>query len=111
MIGLVSMILMRTLRNDHAKYAREDDDPESLVMCNNEFGKYSFSGQTNKRECWKGQMAQCLVGEDLHRALVLVTRCKMASFTGVSAIMIRETAETFGIITKDNKYKEKVVRN
>ena len=30
--GLVSMILMRTLRNDYAKYAREDDDLESLVM-------------------------------------------------------------------------------
>ena len=29
--GLVSMILMRTLRNDYAKYAREDDDLESLV--------------------------------------------------------------------------------
>jgi Endomembrane protein 70 len=29
--GLVSMILMRTLRNDYAKYAREDDDIESLV--------------------------------------------------------------------------------
>lgn len=30
--GLVSMILMRTLRNDYAKYAREDDDLESLVV-------------------------------------------------------------------------------
>ena len=29
--GLVSMISMRTLRNDYAKYAREDDDLESLV--------------------------------------------------------------------------------
>ncbi|GAB2291168.1 Transmembrane 9 super member 1 [Dionaea muscipula] len=28
--GLVSMILMRTLRNDYAKYAREDEDLESL---------------------------------------------------------------------------------
>ncbi|XP_060216919.1 transmembrane 9 superfamily member 1-like isoform X2 [Lycium barbarum] len=28
--GLVSMILMRTLRNDYAKYAREDDDMETL---------------------------------------------------------------------------------
>lgn len=26
------MILMRTLRNDYAKYAREDDDLETLVM-------------------------------------------------------------------------------
>mmetsp|Transcript_47439 Transcript_47439/g.151954 ORF Transcript_47439/g.151954 Transcript_47439/m.151954 type:complete len:597 (-) Transcript_47439:85-1875(-) len=28
--GLVSMILMRTLRNDYAKYAREEDDLETL---------------------------------------------------------------------------------
>ena len=31
--GLVSMILMRTLRNDYAKYAREEDDLETLVRC------------------------------------------------------------------------------
>ena len=30
--GLVSMILMRTLRNDYAKYAREDDNLETLVI-------------------------------------------------------------------------------
>lgn len=30
--GLVSMILMRTLRNDYAKYARDDDDLETLVI-------------------------------------------------------------------------------
>ncbi|KAH9627015.1 hypothetical protein KSS87_020666, partial [Heliosperma pusillum] len=29
--GLVSMILMRTLRNDYAKYAREDDDLEMIL--------------------------------------------------------------------------------
>ena len=28
--GLVSMILMRTLRNDYAKYTREEDDLEAL---------------------------------------------------------------------------------
>ncbi|XP_078157331.1 transmembrane 9 superfamily member 1-like [Carex rostrata] len=34
--GLVSMILMRTLRNDYAKYAREDDDIETLERDVNE---------------------------------------------------------------------------
>ncbi|KAL8155886.1 hypothetical protein AgCh_001076 [Apium graveolens] len=34
--GLVSMILMRTLRNDYAKYAREDDDLESMERDVNE---------------------------------------------------------------------------
>ena len=28
--GLVTMILLRTLRNDYAKYTRDDDDLESL---------------------------------------------------------------------------------
>jgi transmembrane 9 superfamily protein 3 len=28
--GLVSLILMRTLRNDYAKYRREEDDVEAL---------------------------------------------------------------------------------
>lgn len=30
--GLVSMILIRTLRNDYAKYTRDDDDLEILVI-------------------------------------------------------------------------------
>ncbi|KAK4745129.1 hypothetical protein SAY87_011441 [Trapa incisa] len=34
--GLVSMILMRTLKNDYAKYAREDDDLETLERDVNE---------------------------------------------------------------------------
>ncbi|XP_024980588.1 uncharacterized protein LOC112517402 [Cynara cardunculus var. scolymus] len=52
----------------------------------------------------KSQMAQCLLGADLHGAVILVSHCKMAAFTGVSGIMIRETAETFGIITQANKF-------
>jgi len=34
--GLVSMILMRTLRNDYAKYAREEDDLDSMERDVNE---------------------------------------------------------------------------
>lgn len=30
--GLVAMILMRTLNKDYAKYAREDDELELLVV-------------------------------------------------------------------------------
>jgi hypothetical protein len=41
--GLVSMILMRTLRNDYAKYAREDDDIEILVNYFIAFFQYAFS--------------------------------------------------------------------
>lgn len=45
--GLVSMILMRTLRNDYAKYAREDDDLETLVA----FFSHSFCIYFNDQNC------------------------------------------------------------
>lgn len=44
--GLVSMILMRTLRNDYAKYAREDDDIETLVNYFIASFQYAFSNYT-----------------------------------------------------------------
>ncbi|KAL5740724.1 hypothetical protein ACOSQ2_029904 [Xanthoceras sorbifolium] len=53
----------------------------------------------------KNQLAQCLLTADLHGAIFLVAECKITAFTGVSGIMIRETAETFGIITQDNKLR------
>ncbi|KAJ6713916.1 RIBONUCLEASE P SUBUNIT P29 [Salix viminalis] len=68
-------------------------------------------------EIWKDYMTQllkktgqnelpkCLLSADLHGAAILVADCKIKSFTGVRGIMIRETAETFGIITQDNKLK------
>ncbi|KAK2371938.1 ribonuclease P [Trifolium repens] len=51
------------------------------------------------------QLAQCLLGADLHGAFILVVECKLTHFTGIGGIMIRETAEAFGIITEDNKFK------
>lgn len=51
------------------------------------------------------QLAQRLLGADLHGAIILVAECKVDSFIGVSGIMIRETAETFGIITQDDKFR------
>lgn len=38
-------------------------------------------------------------------SLMSVVECKVTSFTGVSGIMIRETAETFGIVTQDDKFR------
>lgn len=35
----------------------------------------------------------------------VVAECKIAAFTGVSGIMVRETAETFGIVTRDDKFQ------
>ncbi|XP_027361135.1 LOW QUALITY PROTEIN: ribonuclease P protein subunit p29 [Abrus precatorius] len=53
----------------------------------------------------KNQLAQCLLGADLHGAIILVVECKISHFTGICGIMIRETAEAFGIITEDNKFR------
>ncbi|BBH02082.1 ribonuclease P family protein [Prunus dulcis] len=55
---------------------------------------------------WKNQLAQCLLTADLHGAIISVAECKVTSYTGVSGIMIRETAETFGIITQDDKFRD-----
>ncbi|WMV44779.1 hypothetical protein MTR67_038164 [Solanum verrucosum] len=53
----------------------------------------------------KNQLSQCLLNADLHGALILVVQCKIAGIVGVRGIMIRETIETFGIITEDNKFQ------
>nr|XP_016509501.1 PREDICTED: uncharacterized protein LOC107826967 [Nicotiana tabacum] len=55
--------------------------------------------------CRKNQLSQCLLNADLHGALILVVQCKIAGLSGVHGIMIRETVETFGIITEDNKFQ------
>ncbi|XWS59714.1 hypothetical protein CRYUN_Cryun08bG0145700 [Craigia yunnanensis] len=55
----------------------------------------------------KNQLAQCLLGADLHGALIVVAECKITTFTGVSGIIICETAETFGIVTQDDKLRER----
>ncbi|XP_055812396.1 ribonuclease MRP protein subunit POP4-like [Solanum dulcamara] len=53
----------------------------------------------------KNLLAQSLLNGDLHGALILVVQCKIAGLIGVRGIMIRETVETFGIITEENKFQ------
>ncbi|KAL1566093.1 ribonuclease P [Salvia divinorum] len=53
----------------------------------------------------KEQLAQCFLNADLHGAIVLVVQCKTAAYVGLHGIMVRETKETFGIVTEDNKFK------
>ncbi|KAK4419168.1 hypothetical protein Salat_2329600 [Sesamum alatum] len=54
----------------------------------------------------KDQLPQCFVNADLHGAVILVVQCKVAACVGIHGIMVRETKETFGIITQDNKFRE-----
>lgn len=37
LVGLVSMILMRTLRKDYARYSKEDDLDEMVGPCNTDY--------------------------------------------------------------------------
>ncbi|KAL5202774.1 hypothetical protein ABZP36_013726 [Zizania latifolia] len=54
----------------------------------------------------KKQLSENLLSADLHGAFVIVAECKSASYQGVCGIMIRETAETFGIISEDNHFRD-----
>ncbi|KAG6430467.1 hypothetical protein SASPL_108535 [Salvia splendens] len=51
------------------------------------------------------QLAQCFLNVDLHGAFILVVQCKTAAYVGSHGIMVRETKETFGIVTQDSKFK------
>ncbi|XP_073146587.1 ribonuclease MRP protein subunit POP4 [Henckelia pumila] len=53
----------------------------------------------------KDHLAQCVLNADLHGATILVVQCKVVSYIGTRGIMIRETEQTFGIITQDNKFR------
>ncbi|XBJ11039.1 hypothetical protein VPH35_015799 [Triticum aestivum] len=53
----------------------------------------------------KKQLSENLLSADLHGALIIVAQCKAVSYEGVSGIMIRDTAETFGIISEDNRFR------
>uniref|UniRef100_N1QT67 Ribonuclease P protein subunit p29 n=1 Tax=Aegilops tauschii TaxID=37682 RepID=N1QT67_AEGTA len=54
----------------------------------------------------KKQLSENLLSADLHGALIIVAQCKAVSYEGVSGIMIRDTAETFGIISEDNRFRD-----
>ncbi|WVZ66984.1 hypothetical protein U9M48_016131 [Paspalum notatum var. saurae] len=53
----------------------------------------------------KRQLSENLLQADLHGALLIVAECKQVSYQGVSGIMIRDTAETFGIVSEDNSFR------
>jgi len=53
----------------------------------------------------KKKFTENLLSADLHGALLIVAECKAASYKGVNGIMIRDTAETFGIISEDNRFR------
>ncbi|KAM0869313.1 hypothetical protein ACQ4PT_040755 [Festuca glaucescens] len=57
------------------------------------------------RSTLKKLLSEYLLSADLHGALIIVAECKAASYQGVSGIMIRDTTETFGIISEDSRFR------
>ncbi|XP_013605429.1 PREDICTED: transmembrane 9 superfamily member 1-like isoform X3 [Brassica oleracea var. oleracea] len=70
--GLVSMILMRTLRNDYAKYAREDDDLESLERDVNEESGWKLVHGDVFRPPWSLVLLSAVVGTGAQLALLVL---------------------------------------
>ncbi|XP_038906078.1 uncharacterized protein LOC120091963 isoform X2 [Benincasa hispida] len=62
-------------------------------------------GDQSFKSCRPDALARNLLIADLHGAMIRVVECQIPAFTGTSGIMIRETAETFGIVTKDDKFR------
>ncbi|CAI8611217.1 unnamed protein product [Vicia faba] len=57
------------------------------------------------KSTWRNQLAQCLLGADLHGAIIFVVDAELTHFTVIGGITIHETSEAFGIVTKDNKFR------
>ncbi|XP_065638463.1 ribonuclease MRP protein subunit POP4 isoform X3 [Quercus suber] len=94
--GICTGSHIRALRM-HSKRSKKHMSMKQHKKC----GSFDLPQELHK----KNQLAQCLLNADLHGAFILVAECKATSFTGVSGIMIRETAETFGIITQDDVFR------
>ncbi|WZY97463.1 hypothetical protein YC2023_069792 [Brassica napus] len=76
--GLVSMILMRTLRNDYAKYAREDDDLESLERDVNEESGWKLVHGDVFRPPFSLVLLSAVVGTGAQLALLILLVILMA---------------------------------
>ncbi|KAK2966679.1 hypothetical protein RJ640_002377 [Escallonia rubra] len=70
--GLVSMILMRTLRNDYAKYAREDDDLETLERDVSEESGWKLVHGDVFRPPWNLVLLSAVVGTGAQLALLVL---------------------------------------
>eukprot|EP01018_Ginkgo_biloba_P014348 Gb_07057 [translate_table: standard] len=57
------------------------------------------------RNCRQKHIESCLLTADFHGAIFVVVESRNKSFTGVQGIMIRETVNTFGIITSENRFQ------
>ncbi|KAL2513902.1 Transmembrane 9 superfamily member 1 [Forsythia ovata] len=78
--GLVSMILMRTLRNDYAKYAREDDDLETLERDVNEESGWKLVHGDVFRTPRSSVLLCALVGTGAQLALLVLLVILVAIF-------------------------------
>lgn len=70
MCGLVSLILLRTLRNDYAKYTREDDELESLDRVGEDSGWKQVHGDVFRRPAYLC-LFSALVGTGMQLAVIV----------------------------------------
>ncbi|KAL2651819.1 hypothetical protein R1flu_019947 [Riccia fluitans] len=56
-------------------------------------------------DCSDTMVQTRLLTADLHGAVLSVVESKNPSYTGVRGIMVRETENTFGIVTQNNKFR------
>ncbi|KAG8068348.1 hypothetical protein GUJ93_ZPchr0005g15232 [Zizania palustris] len=94
-----------------------DAQAKSLLIHSKRSKRHMFDLYKPMHEMWKHyikelikttqkkQLSEKLLSADLHGSLVIVAECKSAPYQGVCGIMIRETAETFGIISEDNNFR------
>ncbi|XP_022842054.1 uncharacterized protein LOC111365751 [Olea europaea var. sylvestris] len=61
--------------------------------------------QQRVKNVGENQLAQCLLNVNLLGAVIQVVQSKIVSCSGMCGIIVRETKETFGIITEDNKFR------
>jgi len=69
LIGLVSMILLRTLRKDYARYSRDDDCEHLDLDLGDEYGWKQINGEVF-RPPFKSMLFSCLIGTGAQVAVV-----------------------------------------
>ncbi|KAK9168974.1 hypothetical protein Syun_001114 [Stephania yunnanensis] len=123
-ILLDNVVQGRGARSSASKNLSKRSKRRMSLKQHRKYGSFDFPQEFHKFEMFKpmhnmwkdyimqliknvgtNQLAQSLLSADLHGAILLVTDSKIISLVGVTGLMVRETAETFGLVTPDNKFR------
>ncbi|RWV88233.1 hypothetical protein BHE74_00041268 [Ensete ventricosum] len=95
---------LKALRS-HSKRSRKHMSRRQHRKC----GSFNLPNEYHNCCAFQAIVVYLLFVDDTLPLVYLVVECKTAAFKGINGIMIRETAETFGIITQDNCFRGIVV--